>query len=41
MVHFYRNVFSVLPRGKIREVAMMIKGIHASGDRQAALEKAE
>lgn len=41
VVHFYRNVFSVLPRGKIREVAMMLKAIHASEDRQAALEKAE
>ena len=39
--HFYRNVFSVLPRGKIREVAMMLKAIHASEDRQAALEKAD
>jgi transposase-like protein len=33
-------VFSVLPRGKIKEVAMMLKAIHASEDRQAALEKA-
>jgi putative transposase len=41
VVHFYRNVFSVLPRGKIREVAMMLKAIHASEDRQAALEKAD
>ena len=41
IVHFYRNVFSVLPRGKIREVAMMLKAIHASEDRQAALEKAD
>jgi putative transposase len=41
VVHFYRNVFSVLPRGKIREVAMMLKAIHASEDRQAALQKAD
>jgi len=41
IVHFYRNVFSVLPRGKIREVAMMLKAIHASEDRQAAQEKAD
>jgi putative transposase len=41
VVHFYLNVFSVLTRGKIREVAMMLKAIHASEDRQAALEKAD
>jgi len=39
-VHFYRNVFSVVPRGKIREVAVMLKAIHASEDREAAVEKA-
>ena len=41
IVHFYRNVFTVVPRGKVREVATMLKAIHASEDRQAALEKAE
>ncbi|MHC4159803.1 MAG: IS256 family transposase [Planctomycetota bacterium] len=40
VVHFYRNVFSVVPRSKMAEVAMMLKAIHASEDRQAALEKA-
>ena len=40
IVHFYRNVFSVVPRGKIREVAVMLKAIHASEDREAAVEKA-
>lgn len=40
IVHFYRNVFSVLPKGKIKEVAIMLKAIHASEDRQAAQEKA-
>jgi transposase-like protein len=40
-VHFYRNVFSIVPSTKIREVATMLKAIHAAEDRQAALEKAE
>jgi len=40
IVHFYRNVFSVVPRGKIREVAVMLKAIHASEDQEAAVEKA-
>ena len=35
-VHFYRNVFSVVPRKKMREVARMLKAIHASEDRAAA-----
>lgn len=41
MVHFYRNVFSVVPARKMSEVAAMLKAIHASEDRTAALEKAE
>lgn len=40
-VHFYRNVFSVVPKGKVAEVATMLKAIHACEDREAALEKAE
>jgi len=40
MVHFYRNVFSVVPKGKVKEVAAMLKAIHAQEDRQAAREKA-
>lgn len=40
-VHFYRNVFSVVPKTKVKEVAIMLKAIHASEDREAALEKAE
>ena len=39
-VHFYRNVFTVVPRGRMREVAAMLKAIHAQEDREAALEKA-
>ena len=39
-VHFYRNVFSAVPRGKMNEVSRMLKAIHASEDKQAAMEKA-
>jgi putative transposase len=39
-VHFYRNVFSHVPRPKMREVAAMLKAIHAAEDSQAAREKA-
>ena len=28
-VHFYRNVFSVVPKSKIKIVAKMLKAIHA------------
>jgi putative transposase len=41
MVHFYRNVFTAVPTGKVKEVAGMLKAIHAQEDREAALEKAE
>jgi len=36
VVHFYRNVFTVVPKGKIKEVAAMLKAIHAQVDHQAA-----
>lgn len=41
MVHFYRNVFSVVPARRMAEVAAMLKAIHASEDREAAMEKAK
>ena len=41
MVHWYRNVFTVVPKGKVKEVAAMLKAIHAQEDRQAAREKAQ
>jgi transposase-like protein len=41
IVHFYRNVFTVVPRSKVKHVAMMLKAIHASEDYAAAKEKAE
>ena len=40
VVHFYRNVFSVVPRGKAKEVAAMLKAIHAQEDRASAQVKA-
>lgn len=39
VVHFYRNVFTMVPKGKVKEVAAMLKAIHAQEDRQAAEEK--
>jgi len=41
MVHFYRNVFSVVPKGKVKKVSAMLKAIHAQEDREEALRKAE
>lgn len=40
-VHFYRNVFTVVPRSKMKDVAAMLKAIHAQEDKAAALEKAK
>ena len=40
VVHWYRNVLSVVPRGKARQVAAMLKAIHAQEDREAAQKKA-
>ena len=39
-VHFYRNIFSVTPRKKMKAVAMMLKAIHAQESKEAAREKA-
>jgi putative transposase len=41
MVHWYRNVFSMVPSGKVKTVAAMLKAIHAQEDKAAALAKAE
>jgi putative transposase len=41
VVHFYRNVFSHVPNNKIREVARMLKAIHAQEDRRAARPKSK
>jgi len=40
VVHFYRNVFSHVPNGKVRQVALMLKAIHAQESLEAAREKA-
>jgi transposase-like protein len=40
VVHFYRNVFSVVPKGKVRAVATMLKAIHAQEDLEEAEKKA-
>lgn len=40
VVHFYRNVFTAVPRGKAKEVAAMLKAIHAQEDRASAQAKA-
>jgi putative transposase len=41
VVHFYRNVFSLVPTGKVRAVAAMLKAIHAQEDRASASAKAK
>lgn len=40
-VHFYRNVFSVTPRSKVKLVTKMLKAIHAQESKKAAREKAK
>jgi transposase-like protein len=39
-VHWYRNIFSHVPATRVREIAAMLKAIHASEDVVAAREKA-
>ena len=41
IVHFYRNVFSVVPKQKVNETAKMLEAIHAQEDKTAAREKAK
>jgi len=40
VVHFYRNVLHTVPRGKAKEVALMLKAIHGQEDKEAARQKA-
>jgi len=40
VVHWYRNIFSATPRSQVREVASMLKAIHAQEDKEAARTKA-
>lgn len=39
VAHFYRNVFGLVPAGKVREVSHMLKAIHAQENRAAAAAK--
>lgn len=39
-VHFYRNVWTAVPSGKVKEVSAMLKAIHAQEDLEAAKSKA-
>src|SRR5690606_17535715 len=41
VVHWYRNAWSCVPRGKVKALSAMLKAIHAQEDREAALKKAE
>lgn len=41
VVHFYRNMFSVVPRSKMKSVAKMLKAIHSQESKKAAREKAK
>ena len=41
IVHFYRNVFTMVPHGKVKQVATMLKAIHAQEDKEAAREKSQ
>jgi transposase-like protein len=38
-VHFHRNVFSLAPSGKVRDIAKMLTAIHAQESRKAAAGK--
>jgi|GEM_PF-5811978 len=37
LVHFYRNVFSAVPKSKVKLVAKMLKAIHAQESKKAAV----
>ena len=41
IVHFYRNVFSVTSRSKVKLIAKMLKAIHGQESRKVAREKAK
>jgi transposase-like protein len=40
VVHWYRNVMTAVPQGRVREVVAMLKAIHAQEDRENAEGKA-
>ncbi len=39
IVHFYRNIFSAVPKSKVKLVAKMLKAIHAQESKKASREK--
>ena len=39
VVHFYRNIFSVVPKSKVKNVAKMLNAIHAQESKKASREK--
>ena len=41
IVHFYRNVWTMVPSGKVRLVAAMLKAIHAQENAEEARNKAD
>lgn len=41
IVHFYRDVFTAVPKGKVRAVAAMLRAIHEQEDKAAAEAKAQ
>ena len=41
MVHWYRNVLKDVPKRQAKDVAAMLKAIHAQEDRAAAEQKAK
>ena len=40
VVHFYRNIFSVVPKFNVKNVVKMLKAIHAQESKKASREKA-
>ncbi len=40
-VHFYRNVFSVVPRSKVKLMVKMLRAIHAQESKKTVREKAK
>ena len=40
VVHWYRNVMTAVPQGRVREVVAMLKAIHAQEDHSSAAQKA-
>ena len=40
VVHLYQNVFSVVPKSKVKNAAKMLRAIHAKENKKASCEKA-